>query len=64
MLAAKGKYRVSNLKNSEIEKFCFGLQKQLSTREISINLTKKKKKNFDGLWVRVKQSFAYSHTDI
>lgn len=49
MLAAKGKYRVSNLKNSEIEKFCFGLQKQLSTREISINLTKKKKKNFDGL---------------
>ena len=44
MLAVKGKYRVSNLKNSEIEKFCFGLQKQLSTREISINLTKKKKK--------------------
>ena len=42
MLAVKGKYRVSNLKNSEIEKFCFGLQKQLSTREISINLTKKK----------------------
>ena len=51
MLAVKGKYRVSNLKNSEIEQFCFGLRKQLSTREISINLTKKKKKkkNFDGL---------------
>ena len=44
MLAVKGKYRVSNLKNSEIEQFFFGLHKQLSTREISINLTKKKKK--------------------
>lgn len=47
MLVAKGKYRVSNFKNSEIEQFCFGLHKQLSTREISINLTKKKKTLMD-----------------